>query len=112
MQIRSFQLIAVAFVRSTGGAVRVLLAIDRDGEPLHEGEPAVLIEHRPGADPSTMEAEVAGAVPAVAADAVLENATELAACIEAAFDRSGTFDGQRLLGTGVTFSAPHDTFGG
>ncbi|MCW2921474.1 MAG: hypothetical protein JWL76_1348 [Thermoleophilia bacterium] len=107
----TFQLVAVAFLRSTGGRVRVLLAIDRDGEQLFDGEPALLLEHRPGAPAGTIELETADRIRASAIDVVhAAVAAELAQLVEDAHDEFGQLDGERLLGRSAEFSARADTF--
>ena len=109
----TFDLVAVAFLRSTGGRVRVLLAIDRDGEQLFDGEPALLLEHRPGASHSDLGLEGADRIPTSAIDIVLaEAATQLVRLVEEAHDAFGQLDGDRLLGRGARFHAPASTFDG
>jgi hypothetical protein len=108
----TFQLVAVAFLRSTGGRVRVLLAVDRDGDQLFDGEPALLLEHRPGRSASELALEGADRIPAAAIDlALAAAATDLARLVDEAHDELGQFDGERLLGRGATFEAAPDTFG-
>lgn len=108
----SFQLVAVAFLRSTGGRVRVLLAIDRDGEQLFDGEPALLLEHRPGRPAGELVLDAADRIPGDATATVLELvATELAQLVDDAHDEFGQLDGERLLGRGTTFVAAAATFG-
>ncbi len=107
----TFQLVVVAFLRSTGGRVRVLLAIDRDGEQLFEGEPALLAEHRPGSPPDELALEAAGRIRAGAVDVVLASvAAQIVAMIDGAHDDFGQLVGERLLGRSATFDAPSDTF--
>jgi hypothetical protein len=108
-----FELVAVAFVRSTGGRIRVLLAVDRDGEQLFDGEPALLAEHRPGSSPDELQLDGADAidVDAVARVRALV-AVELAALVEGSFNRRGEFDGQLLLGRTVAFRGPVNSFDG
>jgi hypothetical protein len=108
----TFDLVAVAFMRSVGGRVRVLLAIDRDGEQLFEGEPALLVEHRPGTAASELVVDGADRIDPAAFELVARlAAAELAALIEASFDETGEFDGQRLLGRPVQLRARSDCFG-
>jgi hypothetical protein len=108
-----FELIAVAFVRSTGGRVRVLLAIDREGRQLFDGEPALLAEHRPGRAAHELTLEGADRIDVAAIEHVrLLVAAGLAQLVEDAFDQEGTFDGQRLLGRAVAFRAPDNWFDG
>jgi hypothetical protein len=105
----TFELVAVAFLRSTGGMVRVLLAVDRAGEQLFEGEPALLAEHRPGRPaeelrlegPDRLAAEVVREVEELTRDLLVD-------LVESAFDASGTFDGERMLGRPVGIVARHD----
>lgn len=107
-----FQLVAVAFVRSVGGRVRLLLAIDRDGVPLFDGEPALLVEHRPGAAASDMSVEGAEGIDASALAVVRERASAaLAELIGSAVDASGSFDGNRLLGRDIEVVGTHSLFG-
>jgi hypothetical protein len=103
----TFELVVVAFLRSTGGVVRVLLAVDRDGEQLFDGEPALLAEHRPGAPAAQLELEGPERVDAAAVATIADLArTELARIVEHAFDDTGQFDGERILGTAVRVVAP------
>ena len=107
----TLQLVAVAFLRSTGGRVRVLLAVDRDGMQLFDGEPALLVEHRPGRAADELVLEAADRIRASAVDVVLAAvATDLAQLVEDAHDEFGQLDGERLLGRGATLVAPVDTF--
>lgn len=109
----SFELVAVAFMRTVGGRVRVLLAIDRDGEQLFEGEPALLVEHRPGQPSSELVVDGADRIRAAAFAWVAEQAAaELVELVDAAFDELGQFDGQRLLGRGIAMRGPANSFDG
>jgi hypothetical protein len=103
----TFELVAVAFLRSTGGEVRVLLAVDRDGEQLFDGEPALLASHRPGRDAGQLQLEGPERVASAVVERVAELARiELARLVEEAFDEVGTFDGERMLGRSVRICAP------
>jgi hypothetical protein len=107
----TFELVAVAFLRSTGGRVRVLLAIDRDGQQLFDGEPALLVEHRPGAPAAELALETADRIRPSAVDVVLAAITDdLARLVDEAHDELGQLDGERLLGRGASLRAPADTF--
>lgn len=107
----TFHLVAVAFLRSTGGRVRVLLAVDRDGEQLFDGEPALLIEHRPGRAPRELVLEAADSIRPEATELVLAAvANELVQLVEQALDDFGQLDGERLLGRSTSLAAPADTF--
>ena len=104
----TFELVAVAFLRSTGGEVRVLLAVDRDGEQLVDGEPALLASHRPGRSAEHVQLEGPERVAAEIVQQVAQLARiELARLVEEAFDEVGAFDGERMLGRSVRISAPH-----
>lgn len=107
-----FQLVAVAFLRTTGGRVRVLLAIDRDGEQLHDGEPALLVEHRPGQSPTELVVDRADAVPEAAVELVTRHAPALVRLVEDACDEFGQLIGERLLGSGIDVRGARDSFGG
>ena len=107
----TFELVAVAFLRASGGAVRVLLAIDRDGEQLFDGEPALLLEHRPGHPAAELTLECAELLDAAAVARLADAARDaLVGLVEAAFDEDGGFDGTRMLGRSVAVSAPRDSF--
>lgn len=90
--------------------MRVLLAVDEGDVQLFEGEPALLVAHRPFAPAELLRVEGADALVAAALDAVVSAASELAALIDAAHDRGGQFDGERLLGRRVTIAAPAGSF--
>ncbi|MCW2956109.1 MAG: hypothetical protein JWO69_978 [Thermoleophilia bacterium] len=105
MPVRN-DLIAVAFHHGTGGQLRVLLAVDRDGDPMYDGEPAIMATHRPGDDPSRMELEGAEAVPSEFVSELGVAVGQLAAVLEAAFERDGSFSGARLVGQVVTVEVP------
>lgn len=107
-----FTLVAMAFVRSAGGAVSVLFGVDQEGVPLFDGEPVLIVQHRPGADPDLLEVDVADALPPQSGDLVAERAgRSLVELVDGAFDRQGSFDGERLLGRGVDLVASADSFG-
>lgn len=107
----TFELVAVAFLRRTGGRVGVLFAIDRDGEQLFGGEPALLVEHRPGGPVQDLQVETADGIDGSASALVHASAaTELAQLVEEAHDEYGQLDGARLLGRSATFDAAADTF--
>jgi len=89
--------------------MRVLLAVDQDGEQLFEGDPVLLVEQRPGTT-GGLEVDGADAVPAAAIAHVLSVATELEALVEAAFDREGAFQRELLLGKHVELPGPVDLF--
>lgn len=105
-----FQLVVVAFVRSAGGQVRVLLAIDREGVQLHEGEPVLLASVRPHATdpvvvegPDEMDPERTTAVSRYAGE-------RLRAMVESAFDEQGSLAAERLLGRSATWVGPPEWF--
>ena len=100
----------VAFIRQTGGRVHVLFAIDELGEDRHDGEPVLLVDHRPGDAPTSLVVEAADEIPAQGVDHVREQATQLASWIDSAFDAAGTFDGERILGEAHRFDAPPGVF--
>jgi hypothetical protein len=104
-----YELTAVAFIHSVGGEIGVLLAVDRDGEQLFEGEPALLIRHRPGADPGSMHVEGAEIVPEELVGQLRSGAADLAALVESAHARDGTFDGGRLVGSSVIVEISNDS---
>lgn len=108
----TFDLVAVAFVHAASGRVRVLLAVDRDGSPLFDGEPALLFEHRHGRPSTEAALEGADRIDAAAVAQIARRAhEELAALVESAFDETGMFDGQRMLGRSVSVRAAHEHFG-
>jgi hypothetical protein len=107
----SFELVAVAFMRTTGGRVRVLLAIDRDGEQLFNGEPALLVEHRPGAALDTLEVDGPDGMSRSVTDAVAQVAgAALAELIAGSFTRDGSFDGGLLLGRSISIRLASGAF--
>ncbi|MCB0880066.1 MAG: hypothetical protein KDC46_13930 [Thermoleophilia bacterium] len=106
-----FQLTCVAFARSTGGRVRLLLAVDRGEEQLFDGEPVLLVDHRPGSRHEQLELTGPDAMePAIVQQVHAAAALQLAALVDAAFDETGSFDGQRILGTGPTVALPAGLF--
>ena len=89
----------------------MLLAVDRDGEQLFDGEPALLLEHRPGRAPRELVLEAADNIrPAVTELVLAAVAHELAQLVEDAHDDFGQLDGERLLGRSTSLDAPADTF--
>ena len=89
----------------------MLLAIDRDGDQLFDGEPALLLEHRPGNAVEHVRLEAADAIQPQATELVLGAiAAELARLVEDAHDEFGQLDGERLLGRAASLDAPFDTF--
>lgn len=108
---RLHQLVPVAFVRTVGGRVRLLLAVDREGVRLFDGEPALLAEHRPGAPPQQLLLDGPERMPLPAVEQVLAVARhQLAQLVELAVDEQGRFDGQRLLGRTIEVALPPSTF--
>ena len=101
------QLVVVAYARSTGGRVRLLLAVEQDGQRLHEGEPVLLVEHHPaqpgssvaveGAD--VLEVDVVEHVAAVAGPAIVT-------LVDDAFDETGAWAPERILGKSIELP-PH-----
>jgi hypothetical protein len=107
----TFQLTCVAYVRSTGGRVRLLLAIDRDGRPLFDGEPALLVEHRPGAPASRLLVEGPEGMDDAALELVhMSTGDAMARLIDDAHDEQGTLCGERLLGSAVSMQARAGSF--
>ena len=106
----TFALIPVAFLRSVGGVFSVLLAVDEGDAQLFDGEPALLVVHRPGAPAADMQVEGAEALVPAAVEVVAGVATELVRLIDAAFTDDGAFDGERLLGARVVVDAPAGSF--
>ncbi|MCW2972343.1 MAG: hypothetical protein JWN72_616 [Thermoleophilia bacterium] len=106
----TFSLIPVAFLRSVGGSLSVLLAVDEGDAQLFGGEPALLVVHRPGADPAALQVEGAEALVPAAVEVVASVATELAALVDGAFTSAGEFDGELLLGARITVAAPVGSF--
>ena len=105
-----YTLMAVAFVRSVGGRVRLLVSVDGEA-PLFDGEPVLLVEHRPGAAAADLVVEPSDQVAASVSHLVVERAgIALVELVEQAFDGTGQFVGERLLGTTVELSAPADAF--
>lgn len=109
--LATFQMTCVAFVRSTGGTVRLLLSLDRDGEPMFEGQPVLLAELRPGSAPASIRIEGPDAMPADAVAVVADSAaTQIAALVEAAHGPDGSFDGNRMIGQSCAIAARVDQF--
>lgn len=106
-----FELVAVAFVEAAGGTVRLLLAIDRDGEQLFEGAPVLLVEHALGSPADSMTLEGAEGI---GDDLVRELHAQLHAPIDAllesSVDADGTVAGERLLGASVSYVGARRTF--
>ncbi|MEO6867798.1 MAG: hypothetical protein ABI200_07230 [Gaiellales bacterium] len=106
------QLIIVAFVRTTGGRIRVLLGVDRAGTQLFGGEPVLLVEHRPGQPSSELEIEGSDQLDASLVKHIgTMTAVAIVEAIEAAFDDSGNFVSERLLGCSLSYLASPDAFG-
>lgn len=107
-----FHLHPAAFLRQTGGSLHVLFAVrDADGAWFFDGEPALIVQHRPGEDPQEIDVEGADALDGGTVELVARERPALAACIEAAFDTQGSFDGELLLAQRVLVRAPRDAFG-
>ncbi len=87
----------VAFVRQTSGRLHILFALDRDGRAVHEGEPVLLVDHRPGAAHDDIGFDASSEVEAHFVACLDDHRTEFAACFTAAFARDGSFDADRLL---------------
>lgn len=103
----AFSATCVAFVRGADGRLRVLLCVDRGDERLFGGDPALLVEHRPGAAASELVLDGPDALPAAALDALRDLlADRLAQLLDDAFDDTGEFRRERLLGRTVEFRAP------
>lgn len=101
----------VAFVRSVGGQLRVLLCIDRGDEQLFDGDPALLVEHRPGAAASELLLEGPDAVPAASLRALRDLlADRVARLLDDACDDTGEFRRELLLGRTIQFNAPRSVF--
>lgn len=100
----------VAFIRQTGGRIHVLFAIDEGGADCFDGEPVLLVDHRPGAAPDQLTVEGADALSPHAVELIRAEAAALAAWIDGALDASGTFDGQRLLGEAHRFTGSAGAF--
>lgn len=107
----AFTATCVAFVRSPGGRLRVLLCVDRGDQQLFDGEPALLAEHRPGCAPEQLllEGPDAVAVPAVQRVRALL-AQQLVELLDQACDDAGEFHRERLVGRSVEFQAPAGVF--
>ncbi|MCW2959703.1 MAG: hypothetical protein JWM25_1812 [Thermoleophilia bacterium] len=104
-----YELTAVAFIQSVGGEIGVLLAVDRDGEQLFDGEPALLMRHRPGADHGALHLEGAEVVPVELVEELRAGAADLAGLVEGAHARDGMFDGGRLVGGVVVVEISNDS---
>lgn len=100
----------IAFVRQVGGRIHVLLAIDEDDRDCFAGEPVLLVDHRPGAPAAELVVEGADALAGIAVELVRGQASQLAAWIDAAVDRTGAFDGERLVGEAHRFDGPPGAF--
>lgn len=98
-------------MHTVGGRVRLLLAVDREGLALFDGDPVLLAEHRPGADPEELLLEGPDALPARGVRRIWIAAhRQLADLVVLAFDEQGSFDGQRVLGHVIDVSLPARTF--
>ena len=107
----TFQLIVVACVRSTGGRIRLLLAIDRGNHQLFDGEPALLVEHRPGSDPSQLIVEGPDGMAQSSLELVRRGAGgAIGELLISGFDETGAWDMTRIIGSEITLVAPRDTF--
>lgn len=103
----AFNATCVAFVRSAGGRLSVLLCVDRGAERLFDGDPALLAEHRPGASPDQLVLDGPEAVPAASIDLLHGRLAEpLARLLDDAWDETGEFQRDRVLGQSVEFVAP------
>lgn len=89
--------IPVAFVRQTGGRLHVLFSLEHDGAPQHEGEPLLLVDHRPGSGAADVEFEAADALAPRFTDVLDLHRTAFADCLAAAFGSDGAFDADRLI---------------
>jgi len=89
----------------------VLLAVDRDGTQLFAGEPAVLVEHRPGAASDQLTIEVAERVPVAGHALVSLASVRLVELLDGAYDDEGSLRRERFLGVPVEIRGAHDAFG-
>lgn len=101
MATEVLQLVAVAFLRQTGGRIGVLFAVDGPDGPQHDGEPVLLVQHRPGAGADQLEVEGADALAPGVVRAVRAQAAAVVAAVEAGLDAFGQVDGTLLLGSTV-----------
>lgn len=106
-----FELVAVAFVAGAGGRIGVLFVVDRDGVPLFDGEPSVLVQHRPGAAAGAMVVEVPERCPASAQELVAGATEAIARVLDAAYDQFGELVREQLLGSTVEMEGARDAFG-
>ncbi len=107
----TFQFTCVAYSRSVGGAMRVLLAIDQGDRMLFDGEPVLLAEHRPSADASALRVEGPDAMDPVVVELVRSAiAIPLAALVDGSFGRDGELRLEQLLDARVAVLLPSDTF--
>lgn len=89
--------IPVAFVRQTSGRLHVLFSLDRDATPLHDGDPVLLVDHRPGEDAADLTFEPADVLDDAVVAGLDANRAEFATCLAGAFTRDGSFDADQLL---------------
>jgi hypothetical protein len=89
--------IPVAFVRQTSGRLHVLFSLDRDGSPAYEGEPVLLVDHRPEAGIEDIEIEGSDVVAAADLAGASANLEAFATCFTRAFAADGSFVADQLL---------------
>lgn len=103
------QLIVVAYARSTGGRVRLLFAMDHDGAQLHEGEPVLLAEHHPAEAANAVDFEGAVVVAPQLVEHVRTHAPQaVASLVDAAFDATGEWVPERILGRSIELVTSRD----
>lgn len=89
--------VPVAFVRQTTGRMHVLFSLDLGTEQQFEGEPVLLVDHRPGDDVADIAFEPADVVDAPVVAALEGYRTDFAACLDRAHRRDGSFEPDLLL---------------
>lgn len=77
--------------------MHVLFGLDQGGVPAFDGEPVLLVDHRPGDDPSDMTFEPADVIDEATALQLDLHRVQFAECMSAAFTRDGSFDPERLI---------------
>ena len=89
--------VPVAFVRQTGGRMHVLFSVESDDRLQHDGEPVLLVDHRPGGAHDDVAFEAASVLTAPVVAALEAHRADFAACFAAAFAADGSFDPDLLL---------------
>lgn len=106
-----FDLVTVAFVEAADGSIRLLLAVDREGQQLFDGTPVLLVEHAPGMPAECMKLEGADGIDEdVLGDLHAQLHAPIAELLESCLDAGGKVAGERLLGASVAYVAARRSF--